>query len=157
MDPISSTLGIAAGVASIITIIGKSVCTLNTLRLKYKDAAFNISLLTSRLSIVKTALLQVDKFVNETLEHEPQHRQLTLDLEQSLEYCGLLVEHIHDQISKFEWDDELLRVGSKALFLLGDQTIKDLMMHLDHHINALNLCLIAFNWCGCCSLMMDLG
>ncbi|KIV89521.1 hypothetical protein PV10_06914 [Exophiala mesophila] len=145
MDPISSTLGIAAGVASIITIIGKSVCTLNTLRLKYKDAAFNINLLTNRLSIVKTALVQVDHFVNENLEHEPQHLQLTLDLDESLKCCGTLVEHIHDQIAKFEWDDELLRLGRRALFLLEDQTIKDLMMHLDHHINALNLCLIAFN------------
>ena len=146
MDPVSGTLGLVAGIASIVTIIGKSVCTLNTIRAKYKDAAFNVNLLTAHLHTVKVALLQVETLVIETRENEPQHQQLMVELEQSLDHCGSLIQHIHDHISKFEWNDELLRVGNKALFLLEDQNTKDMMTHLDRHINALNLFLNAFRW-----------
>src|ERR1700761_4842095 len=146
MDPISSTLGVVAGVSSIVSVIGKSVAALNQLRQRYRDAELNITLLTGQLRIVQTALLQVQRWA-ECLPGDSQHYQLLIDLEDAVTHCKLLVEYIHNQISKFQWgDDQLLGVGSKVIYLLEDQATKDCLNRLDHQINALNLCITAFQW-----------
>lgn len=143
MDPLSGTLGIVAGVSSIVSVIGKTVSTLNQLRQKYRDAELNINHLTGHLRIVQTALLQVQRWA----ECNSQHFQLMMDLESAVTYCKMLVDYIHNQISKFSWgDDELLGLGSKVIYLLEDQATKDCLNRLDHSINALNLCLTAFQW-----------
>jgi hypothetical protein len=146
MDPVSGTLGVVAGVTSIVSVIGKSVAALNLLRQKYRDADLNITLLTGQLRLVQRALLQVQGWA-ERLQGDSQHYQLLLDLEEAIKHCKLLVEYIHNQISKFQWsDDMLLGPGSKVIYLLEDQATKDCLTRLDHHINALNLCLSATHW-----------
>jgi hypothetical protein len=80
MDPISGTLGVVAGVTSIVSVIGKSVAALNQVRLRYRDAELNIALLTGQLRIVQTALLQVQRWA-ECLPGDPQHYQLMIDLQ----------------------------------------------------------------------------
>ncbi|KIX02267.1 uncharacterized protein Z518_08206 [Rhinocladiella mackenziei CBS 650.93] len=145
MDPVCGTVGLVAGVGSIISIVGKSVQTLTSLRQKYKEAELNITLLTGHLRTVRMALFQVQTWATECLPGESQHHQLTVDLEDAVSHCRLLVEYIDNQISKFDWDnDEELGVGSKVLYLLEDQATKDCLNRLDHQINALNLCLTAF-------------
>ncbi|KIY00702.1 uncharacterized protein Z520_03367 [Fonsecaea multimorphosa CBS 102226] len=144
MDPLCSTLSVVAGVASIVSVIGKSVATLNQLRQRYRDAELNINLLTGHLRTVRTALLQVQHWA-ECLSGDSQHYQLMMDLGDAITHCKLLVEYIDNQISKFQGnDEEFLRVGSKVLYLLEDQATKDCLTRLDHQINALNLCLTAF-------------
>ena len=146
MDP-SSTIGLVAGVASIVTVIGKAVQTLNNVRQRYKDAELSILLLTGHLRTVRTALLQVQHWVTECLHGEAHHHQLMVELEEAIDHCRLLVEYIDLQISKFEWEEENpLRMGSKVLLILEDQLTKDYLTRLDHQINVLNLCLTAFKW-----------
>ena len=147
MDPVCGTVGLVAGVASIVSVIGKSVQTLSNLRQKYKEAELNILLITGHLRTVRAALFQVQSWVTECLPAEPQHHQLMVDLEEALDHCRILVEHIDSQISRFEREDtEVLDVGSKVLILLEDQATKDCLTRLDHQLNALNLCLTAFKW-----------
>ncbi|KAJ9609456.1 hypothetical protein H2200_005783 [Cladophialophora chaetospira] len=144
MDPISGTLGVVAGITSIISVIGKSVSALNQLRQKCRDAELNINHLTGHLRIVQTALLQVQKWA-ECLPENSQHFSFMIDLEDAITYCKMLVDYIHNQISKFSWgDDQLLGVGSKVIYLLEDQATKDCLNRLGHSITALNLCLNAF-------------
>ncbi|KIW32736.1 uncharacterized protein PV07_04263 [Cladophialophora immunda] len=145
MEPFCGTLSVVAGVASIVSVIGKSVATLTQLRQRYREAELNISLLTGHLQTVRTALLQVQNWA-ECLSGDSQHYQLMMDLGDAVTHCKLLVEYIDNQISKFQWSDDeaLLRVGSKVLYLLEDQATKDCLTRLDHQINALNLCLTAF-------------
>lgn len=146
MEPLGGTLGVIAGVASIVSVITKSVAALNNLRQRYQQAELNIVLLTSQLRTVKTALLQVQKWAEE-LADDSQHFQLMIDLEDAVTHCRLLIEYIHNQISKFKWgDDEILKIGSKTIYLLEDQATKDCSTRLNHQINALNLCLTAFQW-----------
>ena len=147
MDPFCGTVGLISGVASIVTVIGKSIQTLSTLRQKYKEAELNIQLLTGHLRTVRVALLEVENWVTECLPNEPQHHHLMVDFQEALSHCELLVKHIDSQISRFEWEDtELLCVGSKVLILLEDQATKDCLTRLDHQINALTLFLTAFRW-----------
>jgi hypothetical protein len=146
MDPVSGALGVVAGVTSIVSVIGKSVVALNQLRQRYRDAELNITLLTGQLRIVQRALLQVQRWA-ESLQGDSQHYQLLIDLEDAITHCKLLVEYIHNQISKFQWgDDALLGAGSKVIYLLEDQATKDCLTRLNHQINALNLCLTATQW-----------
>ncbi|OCT51425.1 hypothetical protein CLCR_08257 [Cladophialophora carrionii] len=146
MDPVSGALGVVAGVTSIVSVIGKSVVALNQLRQKYRDAELNITLLTGQLRIVQRALLQVQGWA-ESLQGDSQYYQLLIDLGDAVTHCKILVEYIHNQISKFQWgDDALLGPGSKVIYLLEDQATKDCLTRLDHHINALNLCLTATQW-----------
>jgi hypothetical protein len=145
MDPVCGTIGLVAGVASIISVIGKSIVTLTHLRQKYKEAELNITLLTSHLQSVRTALCRVQNWA-ECLSSESHHYQLMIDIEHCVDHCKILVEHIDDQISKFEWDDGLLKVGSKALFLLEDKATSELLTLLDRQINVLTLCLVASQW-----------
>ncbi|EXJ58444.1 hypothetical protein A1O7_05869 [Cladophialophora yegresii CBS 114405] len=143
MDPLSGALGVVAGVTSIVSIIGKSVVALNQLRQKYRDAELNITLLTGQLRIIQRALLQVQGWA-QNLQGDSQHYQLLLDLSDAVAHCKLLVEYIHNQISKFQWgDDALLGPGSKVIYLLEDQATKDCLARLALHINTLNLCLTA--------------
>jgi hypothetical protein len=129
-----------------VSVIGKSLVTLNQLRQKYRDAELNIALLTGQLRIVQRALLQVQGWA-ECLHGDSQHYQLLIDLEDAITHCKLLVEYIHNQISKFQWgDDALLGAGSKVVYLLEDQATKDCLTRLNHQINALSLCLTATQW-----------
>ncbi len=147
MEVVCGTVGIVAGVSSIVSVIGKSVQTLTTLRHQYTEADLNITLLTSQLRIVRVALLQVQSWSSECPPDEPQHYQFMIDLGDAVDHCRLLVEYIDKQISKFALDDDnSLRFGSKMLVLLEDQATKDWSNRLDHQINALNLCLTAFRW-----------
>jgi len=145
MDPVCGAVGLAAGVASIITVIGKSIVTLSNLRQKYKEAELNITLLTSHLQSVRAVLWRVQNWA-ECQSTGSHHYQLMIDVEHSVDHCRILVEHINDQISKFEWDDGLLRVGSKALFLLEDKATSELLTLLDRQINVLTLCVVASQW-----------
>ena len=146
MDPVTGAVGVVAGVTGIVTAIGKSILVLNQLRQKYRDAELNIQLLTAQLRIVKRALLQVQGWA-ESLEGDSQHYLLLIDLADAITHCQLLVEYIHNQISKFQWDEnELLGCGSKVIYLLEDQATKDCLTRLNHQINALNLCLTATHW-----------
>lgn len=146
MDPVCGAIGLVAGVATILSVIGKSICTLNNLRLQYKEAELNIKLLAGQLHTVRVALLEVQRWVTECLLGEIQNQQLMADLETSLEYCKLLVESIDNQISRFEWEDgDPLKVGRKMLLIL-DVATKEYLTRLDHQISALNLCLTAFRW-----------
>lgn len=145
MDPVCGAIGLAAGVASIVSVIGKSIVTLTHLRQKYKDAEWNISLLTSHLQLVRTALCRVQNWA-ECLSDEACHYQLIMDVEQTVEHCRILIEHVDDQISKLEWDDGLLKFGSKALFLFEDKATNELLTLLDRQINVLTLCLVASQW-----------
>jgi hypothetical protein len=142
MDPVCGTVGLVAGVASIISVIGKSIITLNSLRQQYKEAEFNIKLLTGHLQLIRTALCRVQKWA-ECLSNEPCHYQLIMDLDQSVEHCRILIEHVDDQLSRLQWDDGLLKFGSKALFLFEDKATSELLTLLDRQMNALTLYLVA--------------
>jgi hypothetical protein len=146
MDPICGTIGIATGIASIVSVIGKSVVNLHRLHQKYQEAEFNITLVSGHLQLVNAALLQVQTFAN-NLSAASRHSQLVTHLESALRSCQLLVDHIHDQIAQFvAHEDECLGVAKKLLFLFEDQPTRDCLGQLDRVVNALNLCLTVFQW-----------
>lgn len=146
MEPVGGALGLVASIGTVVSVIGKSVQVLTTLRQKYKEAELNIGLLTGHLRTVRAALFQVQNWAEECVPDGPQHEQLMFDLEDAVNGCGISVEYLHLQLSKFEWKDNDLRVGSKVQLILEDQTTKDFLDRLSHQITALNLLITAFKW-----------
>lgn len=150
MDPATAALGLAAGVASIITVIGRSVNFLQNLRTQYCEAELNITLLIGQLQIVQAALHQVEAWMKESLSFNAQHRQLLSDLDGALSHCRLLVEYINTQLARLDWNGcGGLKCDSKLLVIFEDAATKECLTKLDHQISALNLCLTAFRWYVC--------
>lgn len=141
------TLGLVAGVGSVITIVSRSITSLNTARLKFSEADLSVELLVGQLYTVRTALNQVQAFVKESPSFDECHEEFVTDLCVAVEHCKLLVQHIDDQISRLEWlPGDSLSSRSKARLLLEERVLRDNMMLLNNQISALNLCLTAFKW-----------
>ncbi|KAK4940600.1 hypothetical protein LTR10_019359 [Elasticomyces elasticus] len=131
MEPCNA-LGLVATVGSVVFTIGKSVQTFTTFRQKYKNSELNITLLTGHLRTVRAALCQVHNWAEQCQTSEPAHRQFMIDVEDAVNDCGMLIEHLHAHISKVEWDNNELKPGSKISLLLDDRTIKDFLECLNH-------------------------
>jgi hypothetical protein len=142
MDPVS----VAASIATIVALIGKSVTTLNALRIQCQDAELRLELLIGQLQTVQAALHQVQLLVIESLSPKQQHQQLVRDLHRSLGYCTLLVQHIDNQVSRLWTPGCTLKLEKRVLLVLEDKAIEEYLTRLDHQLGGLNLCLMAFNW-----------
>jgi hypothetical protein len=149
MDPISVT----ASIATIVALIGKSVSTLNSIRIQCQDAELRLELLTGQLYTVQAALRQVQILVTDCLAPEKQHRQLVEDLHRSLNYCRLIVQHIDNQISKLRPTGHGIRLEQRVLLVLEDKAIEEYLTRLAHQCTALNLCLTAFKRQVCRQLL----
>jgi hypothetical protein len=147
METVAAGVGLAAGISSVITIVSKTILSLNTARLKYSEADLSVELLVGQLYTVRTALNQVQAFVQESFVDDGQHEDFATDLFVAVEHCKLLVQHIDNQISRLEWlPGEHLQTAGKARLLLEERILRDHMILLNNQISALNLCLTAFKW-----------
>ena len=148
MDPVTATVGVVAGVSTILGALGKSISTLNTFRVHLSDAELNIELLIGQLQTVQAALRQVQAFL--TTLSQPlslDDQTMIIDLDSSLNHCKLLVQYIDNQISKFAWTPGSRITATKLVTLLAeDKATKSCLTRLDHQVSALNLCLTAFRW-----------
>ena len=148
MDPVTATIGLVSGVGTIVGVIGRSLSTLNAVRVHASDAELNIELLIGQLQTVQAALRQVQAFLATlSMPLGLYDQQLILDLDNSVNHCKLLVQYIDNQISKLAWTPGS-RITGQRLFtlILEDKATKDCLTRLDHQISALSLCLTAFRW-----------
>jgi hypothetical protein len=149
METGAAALGLVAAVGSVITIVSKSILSLNTARLKFSEADLSVELLVGQLYTVRTALNQVQAFVKESdsFIYDGQHEDFATDLCTAVEHSSLLVQHIDNQISRLKWvPGEHLQTWSKARLLMEEKLLRDNLMLLNNQISALNLCLTAFRW-----------
>ena len=146
MDPVSA-VGLAGSVLGIIDIVTRSVQTLQNLQKKYKDADLTVSLLIGQLSTLKAALFQISEWINTSLVNAPQHHQLVADLTISLNCCELLIRVLSARLHEFKRTDSgSLSTMGKGLFAWEETDRRELLNHLDHQTNALNLLLTTFQW-----------
>lgn len=145
MEPCGA-LGLVATVGSVVFTIGKSVQTLTTFRQKYKNTELNITLLTGHLRTVRAAISQVQIWAEQGQPCKPRHGQLMVDVEDAVKGCGLLIEQLHNHISKVEWENDEVKMGSKISLLLDDRTTKDFLDCLNHQMTAINLLITASKW-----------
>ncbi len=142
MDPLS----LAASIATIVAVIGKSVTTLNSVRIQCQDAVLRLELLTGQLQTVRAALYQVKLLVTECLVLERQHHPLVADLALAVGYCKLLVQHIDHQISRLHSPGYSLTPQKRVMLILEDKAIEEYLTRLDHQLSAINLLITAFRW-----------
>jgi hypothetical protein len=146
MEPVSSAVGLVVGVGSILSVIAKSIVTLNNLRHKYTQAEGNITGLSSHLRAIRLALGQIRSWLDEPGPNESLRGDVLIDLDEILDHCRSLVDEIDNGLSAYIYDKDALPATKKALFILGDDKTKDCLTRLNHQISALNLFLTAFNW-----------
>lgn len=144
MEP-ATALGLAAGVASVVVVVSRSITTLRAVHIKFSETNLKVELLVGQLHTVRTALTQVQEFINQT---SPLHsHQLAIDLNEAVEHCRLLVQHIDNQIARLnKLPNDSLTAASKATMLLEERVFRDNIQLLNSQISALNLCLTAFRW-----------
>lgn len=142
MDPICASIGVVTSVGSILSVLTKSISTLYNLRIRYVKAEQNIDLLIGQLQTVHAALSQVQSLA-ETLTIHNQHKQFVQQLHDSLHHCGRLVNILDSQIP--EWNGKL-KPQDKLIQLFDEQSTKDYLTRLDQQLQALNVCLNAFQW-----------
>lgn len=144
MEP-ATALGLAAGIGSVVVVVSKSIATLNAARIKFSEGDLRAEVLIGQLHTVRTALSQVQEFINTS--SLPDSSSLVIDLNTAVEHCRLLVVHIDDQLCTLNrLPNDLLTSSSKAKMVLEERVLRDNMMLLNNQISALNLCLTAYQW-----------
>ena len=145
METGAAAVGLVAGVGSVITIVSKTILSLNTARLKFSEADLSVELLAGQLYTVRTALNQVQAFVQESFGYDEQHEDFATDLCVAVEHCKLLVQHIDNQVSRLDWlPGEPLQTCGKARLLLEERILRDNIQLLNSQMSGINLCVTAF-------------
>lgn len=140
MDPIS----IGAGIATIIAVIGRSVTSLNDLRIQCGYAELKLELLARQLETVQAALRQVEELVLDLLS-EQQHHQLILDLSKTIGTAQFIVEHLNHRLTTL-WDPSCgLKLENRIRLVVDDKPIEEHRNALHEQLSALQLCLTAFH------------
>lgn len=146
MEPVAF-LGTADAVASIISVICKTISTLKDLHDKWKDADLTILNLVSQLSSLKAALGKIAEWIASDLADLPQHHQLVMDLENSITCCKMLLGSMDVQLSKLDWNAEShLDLGSRIRVVFEDKASRDFQTFVARQTSALTLLLVACNW-----------
>jgi hypothetical protein len=142
-----SVFGFVGTIAGILDILGRSMLSLHDLRNRLKEADLTVTLLIGQLKAVNAALNQIHLWMEESSCEDPNHFQLSLDLESSLSSCYLFIGLIDDQISELKWDEQdELKFASRARVILKDARTKGCLNHLGLLISSLNLLLVSFRW-----------
>jgi len=146
MEPLS-IVGAVSSIVTIVEVATRCISSLRALQQRWTGADWTVNLLVGQLVTLKAALDQIREWSAENLSTEPQHHQLVMDLDTSLESCRILISVIDSHVSSLEWDEaDTLTFESKAKAVWKDQRIQDCMNHLHHQTAALNLLLTALNW-----------
>lgn len=146
MDPVSA-IALAASIAQLGVGVAKTLNALCSLRKKYKEASFTVSMLISQLSTIKAALDQVTEWVTTSLVHAPQHQQLVSDLELAVEGCKLMILVLGNHVDRLELS-ESASLGHWATIqdIWDEGSMQEYSSQLGCQTDALNLLLTAFQW-----------
>lgn len=146
MDPVSA-ISLAGSVLNIVGAITGMIKSLHDFRRHWKEADLTVALLMSQLTTLKAALNQIAEWISSSLADVPQYHQLTIDLEESLSSCNVLITFMGHHLSKLAWTEaKALNYESRIRVVLEDKAMKDCLDHLNNQTNALNLLLTVFNW-----------
>ena len=143
MDPLS----VVGAVGAIVGAATRSINSLCQLQKQWSGIDLTVSLLAGQLSSINAALNRIFEWMSRNLETIPQHHQLTIDLETSLESCRVLMLFLEGHLSRLEWNDtKTVPLKNKFGAVLKDQTSTDCMNRLHGQTTALNFLLSALNW-----------
>ncbi|CAG8960659.1 hypothetical protein HYFRA_00013538 [Hymenoscyphus fraxineus] len=140
MEPVS-IIGLVGSIAGISNIIGKALGRLIKLQSKFSDSSVTISLLIGQFTTVKAALDQIGPLLKSNHAKKPQHEQLVLDLQISLDGCKLLIQVIEERIIHLSRDEtgKELNLKGKIEFLWMESELNGFTTLLNNQTTALNL------------------
>ena len=150
MDPVSA-LGLVESVLAIANLVGGTLRRLSVLKPKYKQADFTVDLVVVQLCTIQAALTQlIDLQRLKHIDLRLAGTDITPPLSNSLNGCDSLVASLATQLGQLgqleKQDNTRLTAKGKLSFLWHDQDIKEYLVLLDHHVNALKLLLQVVQW-----------
>ncbi|EXJ84741.1 hypothetical protein A1O3_05413 [Capronia epimyces CBS 606.96] len=138
-------IGLVGTVLGVIDVATRCISSLVELRQRMKAASSTVEFLSSQLVTVRAALGQIHSLIEESLNQDEQHYQLTLDLGVAINCCNLLIRLLDEQISRIQYgDDDEPTFNSKVNLILESKGIEQCLTRLDRQINALNLLITTF-------------
>jgi hypothetical protein len=142
---IASLAGLINGVA----VIAKSV---SDLRERYQYAPLNISLVSSSLWAVKTALEEINDWRSSLNDKSQRSEQLDKNLSVCIESCAVLVAVIERKLGEIDLSNPSKL--EKIRFVHLESIFKDFADNLGAQVRALQLLLTIFQWLAMLYLLL---
>jgi hypothetical protein len=142
-DPLC-VIGSMGALCNIIDIVGKTISTINKLRLRWKDADLVFLCLATQLVALRAALQQIEDWTDNDVEDF--HHQLIIDLDAAISCCRLLVDKLDTFFCEIDWTtNQELGMHQKAKTVFGASGMDGVQKLIDSQTNALTLLLSACN------------
>jgi guanine nucleotide-binding protein G(i) subunit alpha len=137
-------IGNAASVVNIVDVLARTISAVRELLLQWEDAEFTCLNLLAQLTALKAALTKIEEWrVSEIAE---AHHQLTMDLDDSVACCRILVRRLDTLLSGLPLNpDGTLNLSAKTKILFRSGSMDDLQKLIERQTNALILLLTACN------------
>jgi hypothetical protein len=145
MAEVLAVVGSLGAIANIIDVASKAISVIHNLHVQWENADLTILSLASQLSAFRAALRRIQEWLDS--EVPAAHHQLTMDLDETISFCNMLVMEI--QVLSAGW--ELLLEDSKAIasrwkVTVGHKGLDNILVLVERQTIALTLLLTACNW-----------
>lgn len=141
-------IGMAGAVADIILLLNTAINSLRNLHGHWKDADLIFTSFESQLMALKAALSKIEEWSLLEISTRPNHHQLVIDLDSSLQCCRTLIGKIEAHLARLQLGEEkkLKRMSKAILVLDGKKSMDRIAKMLERQTGALNLLLTACHW-----------
>jgi guanine nucleotide-binding protein G(i) subunit alpha len=137
-------VGNTVAAINIIDAISRAISTIRSLREQWKDAEFTCLNLIGQLTALKAALWRLKEWTES--EAAETHHQLTMDLDESVNCCRILVAKIETMLLELSrGPNGTLKKLAKSKLLSRNSTINDLQKMIERQTNSLTLLLTTCN------------
>ncbi len=147
MDP-ASIIGVSGVAAQLVTLLGKSIESLNNLQRRWKDADLHFLSLQTQLNTLRAALYAICQWMN--LNGTDENYLLRIELDGSLQCCNVLATRIDSFLNEIESKSSVgsssadLRRKIKLVFC--GSSLDDVLKMIDRQTASMNLLLTACQW-----------
>jgi hypothetical protein len=145
MAEILAVVGSVGAIANIIDAASKAISIIHKLQTQWNDADLTVLSLASQLSAFRAALRRIMEWLDS--EVPAAHHQLTMDLDETISFCNILIMRIESLSAGWELLLEDPRaIASRWKVTIGNKGLDNILVLVERQTNALVLLLTACNW-----------
>jgi hypothetical protein len=145
MAEILAVVGSVGAIANIIDAASKAISIIHKLQTQWNDADLTVLSLASQLSAFRAALRRIMEWLDS--EVPAAHHQLTMDLDETISFCNILIMRIESVSAGWELLLEDPRaIASRWKVTIGNKGLDNILVLVERQTTALMLLLTACNW-----------
>jgi hypothetical protein len=145
MAELLAVVGSVGAIANIIDAASRAISIIHKLQAQWQDADLTVLSLASQLSAFRAALRRIMEWLDS--EVPAAHHQLTMDLDETISFCNVLIMKI--EILSAGWESLLENpkaIAARWKITLGNKGLDNILVLVERQTNALTLLLTACNW-----------